>query len=215
MNTMSHMSTRVRSIWRTSAIALVSVLLASTWMVPAQAHAITREDILRRAHGWVRKGVIYSQVKYYRGYRRDCSGFVSMSWAAKRSYTTRTIGRVSHRIRMSSLRPGDAVLTPGRHVALFVKWKSKRHRTYVAMEEASRGKPAFHRVRHIRRGDHAIRYDRVHRKVLVASVPTEVPVAVDETVAAPAAPSVAPTGSLDTTLTWTTGDALALFNAGN
>jgi hypothetical protein len=211
MNTMNHLSGRARNVWRASAIALASVLLASTWIVPAQASAITRADILRRAHGWVRKGIIYSQVKYYRGYRRDCSGFVSMSWAAKRSYTTRTIHRVSHRIRMSSLRPGDAVLTPGRHVALFVKWKSKRHRTYVAMEEASRGKPAFHRVRRIRRGDRAIRYDKVRRPVLVASIPSDAPVAT-ETVDAPVTPTVAPTGSLDTTLTWTTGDPLALFN---
>lgn len=170
MNTLSVTSDRVRKLWRMSAFALASVLLASTWMVPAQASAITREDILRRAHSWVRKGIIYSQTRYYRGYRRDCSGFVSMAWGAKRSYTTRTIHRISRRVRLADLRPGDAVLTPG-HVAIFVKWKSKRNRTYVAMEEARWGKPALHRVRRIGRNAKGLRYDKVRRSVRVASTP--------------------------------------------
>lgn len=219
MKTIENTHSRVSRLWRMSALALASVLLASTWMVPAQASAITRKEVLRRAHSWVSKGVIYSQTRYYRGYRRDCSGFVSMAWRAKRSYTTRTIHRISRRVAIRNLRPGDAVLTPG-HVALFVKWKSKRHGTYVAMEEARRGRPAFHRVRRIGRNAKGLRYDKISRPVLVASVPAAPAPAATVDAAThsmtdaemAAMPTVAPTGSLDTTLTWTNTDPMTLFN---
>lgn len=225
MKTIENTHGRVSRLWRMSALALASVLIASTWMVPAQASAITRKEVIRRGHAWVRRGVIYSQSRYYRGYRRDCSGFVSMAWRAKRSYTTRTIHRIARRVKIKNLRPGDAVLTPG-HVALFVKWKSKRHRTYYAMEEASWGKPAFHRVRRIGRNAKGLRYRKIRRPVLVASAPASAAPAATGTVDAAAhsmtdaemaamptvAPSIAPTGSLDTTLTWANTDPMSLFN---
>jgi len=143
-----------------SAILLASVLVVVSGLLPTPAGAITRSDVLARAHSWVAKRVIYSQRSTHGGYRRDCSGFVSMAWRLGTSYTSRTIHKVATRISISKLRAGDAVHTPG-HVAIFVRWKSKAKRTYVAMEESRRGKPAMHHVRKIGRGATALRYHQV------------------------------------------------------
>jgi hypothetical protein len=45
---------------------------------------------------------------------------------------------------------------PG-HVAIFVRWKNKAKRTYVAMEETTWGHPTMHHVRTIGRGAAALR----------------------------------------------------------
>jgi len=143
-----------------SAIVLASLLMALLGSIPAPAAAITRTQVLTRAHSWVVKRVIYSQRARYAGYRRDCSGFVSMAWHLKTSYTSRSIHVVARRIPISKLRPGDAVHTPG-HVAIFVRWKNKARRTYVAMEESLRGRPAMHHVRSLGRSATALRYRRI------------------------------------------------------
>ncbi len=158
-----------------SAIVLASLLATLVGFVPAPATAITRSEVLSRAHSWVAKRVIYSQSARYAGYRRDCSGFVSMAWHLGTSYTSRTIHTVAKRIAISQLRPGDAVHTPG-HVAIFVRWKNKAKRTYIAMEEASWGSPALHHVRTIGRGASALRYRKItDAPVLVAAVASVTP----------------------------------------
>ena len=153
-----------------SAIVLASLLVALLGSIPAPAAAITRTQVLTRAHSWVAKRVIYSQRAHYAGYRRDCSGFVSMAWRLKRSYTSRSIHNVARRVALSKLRPGDAVHTPG-HVAIFVRWKNKAKRTYVAMEESRWGHPAMRHVRSLGRHATALRYRRiVETPVLVAAL---------------------------------------------
>lgn len=179
-----------RSAQRAIVILMAAALVAVVGFTPAPAHAITRAQILARAHSWVAKRIMYSQSKYYRGYRRDCSGFVSMAWRTRRNYTSRTIHRVARRVPLSRLRPGDAIRTPG-HVAIFVRWKNKRARTFVAMEEYTWGRPAAHRVKRIRRGAVGLRYDRVKERTRVAAAPK--PIAPE-----PAAPVVAGTGVIDT-----------------
>ena len=138
---------------------------------PAPAHAITRDTIIERANSWVKKKVRYSQRSHYRGYRRDCSGFVSMAWKLKRSYTTRTISSRAKRIPVKALKPGDAVLTRG-HVTIFGGWKSKKARTYYALEQTTWGSHAKKRVRKIPRNAKALRYKKLtEKKKDVASAP--------------------------------------------
>jgi hypothetical protein len=151
--------------------ALATACIASIGLLPATAHAITRTDVLDRAHTWVAKKVHYSQRSSFGGYRRDCSGFVSMAWRLGRSYSSRTIHAVASHIPLSKLQPGDAVHTPG-HVAIFVSWANKKHSRYVAMEETSPGHSAARRVRSL--GHHAsgLRYHGLTDDVvLVAAAP--------------------------------------------
>lgn len=126
---------------------IAAAILASVFIsAPATAQAITRAQVIARAKTWVAKKVPYSQSRYYRGYRQDCSGFVSMSWALGKSYTTRTISSRATRVPISKLQPGDAVLQPG-HVSIFAGWKNKSARTYYALEETTWGSHAKRRVR--------------------------------------------------------------------
>lgn len=140
-----------------------ALVLTLSWTIALSisvqpASAITRSAVLSRASHWVKKRIPYSQRGYYRGYRRDCSGFVSMAWGLKTSYTTRSIGSVARRIPMRRLRPGDAILVRGRHVALFGGWVGRSRTKYIAIEEYRRGRPATRHVRRIPRGAIAIRY---------------------------------------------------------
>lgn len=168
----------------------LAVLAPAVLSAPAQAQAITRKQILARGRTWVVKKVGYSQSRHYRGYRRDCSGFVSMAWKLKRSYTTRTIHKRATRVRISQLKPGDAVLTRG-HVAIFAGWKNKKKRTYYAMEETTWGSHAKRQVRKIPRGAKGLR-----RKGL-----TEAPRRVATKPASPASQPVATTTALSVPLT--------------
>jgi hypothetical protein len=152
--------TLARIPWRASLAALASVLVALMGVFPSTAHAISRTAVLQRAHSWVAKKVRYSQHASFGGYRRDCSGFVSMAWKLGRSYTSSTIHVVAKHVPLSKLRPGDAIHTPG-HVALFVNWANRAHTRYVAMEESQSGRPALRHVRSL--GSHAtgLRYRRI------------------------------------------------------
>ena len=152
------------------ALPLSLSLLFSTAV--ENAGAITRTEILARANGWVKQRVPYSQRGYFAGYRRDCSGFVSMAWRLSTSYTSRTIGSRAKSIPVSALKPGDAVITPG-HVAIFAGWKDRAKRTFVAIEEVGRGQVAVRHVRTLRGNARALRLSNVteHLAVAVASVP--------------------------------------------
>ena len=160
--------THARLPWRASVTALVSTLVALLGLFPTTAHAITRTTVLDRAHTWVAKKIIYSQTSWYAGYRRDCSGFVSMAWKLGRSYTSRTIHAVATRVPLAKLRPGDAVHTPG-HVALFVKWANKAHTRYLAVEESTWGHPAMHHVRSLGRGATGLRYRHISDTPIAAA----------------------------------------------
>ena len=116
----------------------------------APAGAITRSEVLKRANVWVKKRVPYSQSGYYRGYRRDCSGMVSMAWKLKKSYTSSTIRSRATRVSKKNLKPGDAVHTPG-HVSIFVGWANKKKTRYRVMEQSGSGKPALKRTKTWRR----------------------------------------------------------------
>lgn len=134
-------------------VSAVSLAVAATVLFgsPVTADAITRNQVLKRGKAWVDKKVPYSQKRHHKGYRQDCSGFVSMAWKLNTSYTTRSIGAKARRIGNKSLRAGDAVLYRG-HIVLFVKWKNKKQGTFWAYEEPSSGKTARKAVRKLRGG---------------------------------------------------------------
>src|SRR4051812_39625328 len=83
---------RNRRLARRIAPVLAGAALTSTLLVPPGAARaastvggpITRAETIARASPWVRDHVMYSQssatADLKDGYRRDCSGFVSMAW---------------------------------------------------------------------------------------------------------------------------------------
>ncbi len=161
-------SSRVLSVPSGLGRALVAIPLMmaiSFGAMAAPAHAITRPKVIKRAKHWIKKRVMYSQSSSYRGYRRDCSGFVSMAWKLKRSYTSSTIRSKAKRVSWRKLKPGDAVRRPG-HVEIFAGWKNKKKRQYWAYEESTWGKPAMRKLKTFKRGYSALRYKGIkERKV--------------------------------------------------
>ncbi len=155
---------------------LVAAVLAATLITaPASAQAITQAEIIARSKKWVAKKVAYSQRGHYRGYRRDCSGFVSMAWGLKRSYTSRTLSSRATRIPISKLQPGDAVWIPG-HVSIFGGWKNKSKRQYYALEQTTWGSHAKRRVRTIPSRAKALRRKGLKAPLKVAVAPKAAPV---------------------------------------
>jgi hypothetical protein len=128
---------RSSRIPRLTASLLAALLLGALW--PSVAHAIPRDATLARGMSWINVEVSYSQARYYGGYRTDCSGFVSMCWATRGSYNTKTLHDVAHPISVNELLPGDALLRAGYHVRLFAGWIDEAHTRYVAYEETSPG----------------------------------------------------------------------------
>lgn len=143
---------------------MLPLVLAFILLGASSAFAITRNTVLSRAQRRVDLPVKYSQSKYYAGYRTDCSGYVSMCWATGTSWNTRTFHKVTHRIRVSSLQPGDALLKKGYHIRLFYGWVDDSHTQYVAYESAN-GRIAGTRIHSIaddiRAGYKPVRYDRI------------------------------------------------------
>lgn len=115
-------------------ITLLSLSVAFTLIGASSALAISRDTVLARAQGWVDKPVAYSQSKYHAGYRTDCSGYVSMCWGTGTSWSTSTFFAVTHKIRVSQLKPGDAMLKRGSHVRLFYAWADDAHTSYITYE---------------------------------------------------------------------------------
>lgn len=124
-----------RGFWAVA--ILLSLSLAFTVLGATSAFAITRDQVLARAQTRVDAPVPYSQAKSYAGYRTDCSGYVSMCWSTGTSWSTRSFYKVSRRISVSQLKPGDALLKPGYHVRLFYGWVDAEHTRYVAYESAN------------------------------------------------------------------------------
>lgn len=178
------------------AAAIVSLALA----LPAPAHAITRDEVVARAASWVKGRVGYSQRAYFAGYRRDCSGMVSMAWKLGTSLTSRTIASRARRIPLSALRPGDAIVTPG-HVQIYVG-RASGHRI-VTLEQSSGSRRAVRSVKAMPRRAVALRFRGItDAPVLVAaatppaSAPTPVslptPTVVAASVGAPSTVTAAP-----------------------
>src|SRR5262245_12407572 len=88
---------------------------------------------------------MYSQTATHDGWRRDCSGFVSMAWkltGTKPGLVTWTMDERSHDIAWHDLRPGDALVIPHHHVFLFAGWENHAHTEMCAIEEYDYGHPA-------------------------------------------------------------------------
>ena len=150
---------------RSAAWALLAVVLFATLNLaapriagaaPKKAKTIHRETVISRSKYWVKKRVPYSQRRYFRGYRQDCSGFVSMAWRLGRSHTTRTLPRVAKRVPVKHAQPGDAVLSRG-HAVIFAGWKNKSKRTFYAYAEPSWGGHAHKKVKKFKHGYKVLR----------------------------------------------------------
>lgn len=103
-----------------------------------------RKDALTRGFTWLDANVPYSQSRSYKGYRTDCSGFVSMSWKLDRSYTTADfIGSSGKWKRLSGygdLQPGDAIVRRSGgagHIVLFLGWADASQGSACVLEQAS------------------------------------------------------------------------------
>lgn len=151
------------AIWLRLTLAAF-LLLAFTLLAAQSAGAISRNDVLARAQRRVDYPVPYSQLKYYAGYRTDCSGYVSMCWATGTSWATMSFHNVTHGIKVTELEPGDALLKPGYHIRLFYAWLDEEHTQYVAYESGY-GTVAVARIHSIADdlafGYKPVRYDRI------------------------------------------------------
>ena len=110
--------------------------------------------IVQRAKVWVDRKIPYSQSKtaypngslapLTKGYRTDCSGFVSMAWhlPAKGLAVPNTVALSQYATTLTNkdqLQPGDAINNRkwgnSGHVVLFLKWTNKRRGKFIAYEE--------------------------------------------------------------------------------
>lgn len=108
---------------------------------------ISRATVIKRAKTWLTAvnghQVPYSQSRTFRGYRTDCSGYVSMALKYGKPGTN-TVGLASSqftkKIKMSQLKKGDLIIDANgssttRHVVIFEKWTSAAHKSYRAYEQ--------------------------------------------------------------------------------
>lgn len=149
----------------------LTLLICLALLAPASASAITRQEVMKRANVWVKAKVPYSQSKYAtvsgsvlattspstKGYRTDCSGYVSMSYALKTSkglplsLDTASLPTRLVPIAKSQLLPGDVILrpknlridgklVPSGHVVIFGGWTDSTQKTYWGLHEANTAK---------------------------------------------------------------------------
>jgi hypothetical protein len=124
----------MRVILRNLIVAfVVGVTSAAAVQTPAAAAPpyggdVKRSIVINRAQDWYDRNVSYDvnatawDINQGRQYRKDSSGFVSMTWKLTTSATTSTLGDYSHQINWNDLLPGDALLKQGGHVMLFASW---------------------------------------------------------------------------------------------
>jgi len=140
---------------RTWFSVLVGALLATGCGSPAEGETATAEaaisqrgvisrgEVAGRAEGWIARGIRYNWDKKTDGYRRDCSGYVSMSLAIPTDANggPNTVSLRDHvsEIDRSHLKLGDIIgkIGPGTegdkgHVLLFKQWVDSN--TYEAYE---------------------------------------------------------------------------------
>jgi hypothetical protein len=103
-----------------------------------------RQDVVERAFTWWDAKVSYSQSRYYKGYRTDCSGFISMAWETGTSYTTASFstggGESFPLSSYSSLQPGDALVrrkNGAGHIVMFLGWNDSAKTSACVIEQAS------------------------------------------------------------------------------
>ena len=116
---------------------LFALILTLTLFSATSAHAISRATVLSRAQKWIDRCVPYSQLRYYAGYRTDCSGYASMCWQTGGSWNTRTFYKITRTIKASELKPGDALLHKGSHIRMFYGWIDEAHTMYLTYEQTS------------------------------------------------------------------------------
>lgn len=119
--------------------------------IQAQAAAVGRENIVNRGIWWLAAGVTYDRNRYHDGFRRDCSGFVSMCWEFESNPSTAYFPPfVSNKyaVQLGSideLVPGDALnktyRNPYGHVMLFAGWASADHDELWLIHHYATGKP--------------------------------------------------------------------------
>ncbi|MCL5887497.1 MAG: cell wall-binding repeat-containing protein [Actinobacteria bacterium] len=125
---------------RLAATLIALVLLVAVVVIsgPAEAYAVTRDGIITRAQRWVDLRVPYSQRALFEGHRTDCSGFVSMAWGLPGpGRTTRDLAAVSTTITRDQLQPGDIMLKPGTHVAIFAGWHNAERTIWRSLEQSN------------------------------------------------------------------------------
>ena len=148
----------------------LTLLVCLALLAPSSAIAITRQEVMKRANVWVKLNVPYHQERWAtvagsviptstpgyktKGYRTDCSGFVSMSYALKTSRglpLSLDTGSLPSRlvpIAKSQLLPGDVILrpknlridgklVPSGHVVIFGGWADSTMKTYWGLHEAN------------------------------------------------------------------------------
>lgn len=134
-----------------AALCLAALTLAAAWglfaapgpasaAIPQSPRGWDRASVLQNAQRWVDLGVPYSQVSWFRGYRQDCSGFVSMAWNLHASYPTGMMSQIARPIPRAALQPGDILLNNSgahNHVVLFAKWAYTDHSWYIGYEQLS------------------------------------------------------------------------------
>ena len=120
-------------------------------VVAADVDPVTASEVIARATGWTNVDVPYSQTTWYQGYRTDCSGFVSMTWALTSggqplSLVTQTLPNVATQIPFSQLMPGDALIfnstadpQNGSHAELFGGWVSPSEQYFYVYQESGGG----------------------------------------------------------------------------
>src|SRR5262249_50921325 len=93
-----------------------------------------RRAIIDRAYDWIDRGVIYNANGTDDGYRRDCSGYVSMAWQLSRpgpapcNMPPATARGDMHNVDKTDLEAGDALIKipdvcgPHGHIRLFGGW---------------------------------------------------------------------------------------------
>lgn len=103
-----------------------------------------RRRMIERGFTWWDAQVPYSQTRWYKGYRTDCSGFVSMCWETGESYTTADfIAGGGESDRLSSydqLLPGDALVRRSNgagHMFLFLGWNDRARTSMCVLEQSS------------------------------------------------------------------------------
>lgn len=153
-----------------AAALAVAVVLA----LPSFALAIPRDVVLSRGKVWVDLNVPYSQSRYAtvsgtllpadsaaptKGYRTDCSGFVSMCLDLRyddgrpKSLDTASLPVVLDLIDRDALAPGDVVLRPKNpskgisgHAVIFVEWVDDSHTQFITYEEGSSKTGTYSRI---------------------------------------------------------------------
>jgi hypothetical protein len=154
--------------------------------IRAQAAAVGRSDILERGIHWLDVGINYDRSRTFEGFRRDCSGFVSMSWEISQNPSTAFFPPFvagTYAVELGSyedLAPGDAVnktfRNPYGHVMLFAGWASADHSQLYFLHHYATGKPvALIQVSRSELGD----FIPIRSVKVPAPVPTEPPAPVE------------------------------------